>query len=271
MEKGKIFGMVVALVALLWAGVTSVAAKKLGEDYSVQGIQLGWVLIIAVVAVYAVAFLMKAGKKTVAKLTPIMAILVIAGLALSFVDAPNAVVPTGAITPNVTWKVTATTATANTTIDQNTKIITCIASVNSTSGKMVPKGKAGTFVNPKITFACRPDPESGSIVDLTQGASMQVRGSDPGKVIYSGGTDYALINKDSSGVKTYINWTYAGNTETVDRIITVQFGDTGNVNLSIYYNAAGVSKSLAGKTYSIPLTVAGESWVLSLYIDTVYT
>jgi hypothetical protein len=275
MKQNKIFGMLVALLALLGAGATVASAATLNEQITLMGFAIGYVFLAIAAIMVIIPLLMK--KKTILK-APVFVIFVIIFAvigAISFADMPdNLVNPqnTGAITPDVTWKVTAS-ATGNTTrINDDANTITVTCDVNFTSGAMYFKGNEGlAFVSPTVTFNCRPDPNSGSVTDLTQGATMEATATDPGKVIYSGGTDYALVTKNSEGTKAYLNWTYDGSTENEDRLVTVQFGATGVVNFTVDWNEAGVSKMAEGDSKTIPLSVAGETWTVQIFVSTVYT
>lgn len=275
MKTRKMFlGILVVLLALLGAGMTAVSAATINEQITFYGFAIGWFFLGIAAVMVVIPLLMK--KKNILK-APVFVIFVIIFAVIGlvcFADMPVNIIspPSAQVTPDVTWKVT-TTATGNTTrINDAAKTITVFCDVNSTAGTMTFKAaKWLPFVSPTISFNCRPDPNSGSVTDLTQGATMQVTATDPGKVIYSGGTDYALLVKTTDGTQTYLNWTYAGSTERENRLITIQFGTTGVVNFTLNWNEAGVSKMLAGDSKTIPLNVAGESWTIQLFVGTVYT
>jgi hypothetical protein len=271
-KKNMFFGMLVAFMTLLGAGATVASAATLNENITVSGIAIGWIFLGIAALMIIVPFLMK--KKTLMK-SPIFVIFVVIfgviGL-VSFADMPDSVfAPTAQVTSDVAWKVTATATGNSTRVNDVAKTITVTVDVNVTAGTVLYKGSSLAFVTPTIQFACRPDPSSGSITDLTQGATMQAAATDPGKVIYYGGTDYSLISRNTDGSKALLAWVYDGSTEYESRLITIQFGTTGTVNLTVDWNEGGVSKMSAGDSHTIPVSIAGESWIVQLFVSTVNT
>ncbi|MBE3085800.1 MAG: hypothetical protein IMZ64_06240 [Bacteroidetes bacterium] len=272
-KKNMFLAMLATFIALLGAGTSVASAATLNNEISFYGFGIGILFLGIAALMILIPILMK--KKTILKAPVFVIFVVIFGVIglVSFADIPDSVfAPTaGIITPDVTWKVT-TTATGNSTrINDVAKTITVTVDVNVTSGAVYYKGGKTTFVTPTIQFACRPDPSSGSITDLTQGATMQATASDPGKVIYYGGTDYSLISRNTDGSKALLAWVYDGSTEYESRLITIQFGSTGTVNLTIDWNEAGVSKMSAGDSKTIPVSIAGENWIVQLFVSTVNT
>jgi len=275
MEKSKKFlGILVVLLALLGASATVASAATINEQVTFYGFAIGWFFLAIAGLMIVIPLLMK--KKSILKAPVFVIFVIIFGIvgAICFADMPaNVVNPSSAsITPDVTWKVTPSCTSNTTRINTDAKTITITCDVNLTSGAMYFKNNEGlAFVSPTLTFNCRPDPNSGSVTDLTQGATMQVTATDPGKVIYYGGTDYSLLAKTSAGTETYLNWTYGGSAELEDRLITIQFGTTGVVNLTMDWNEAGVTKMSAGDSKTIPLSVAGENWTIQLFVSSVFT
>jgi len=97
--KKLVVMLFVALLGIV-GSATTVMGASLGAEYTMFGIELGWALIIGavIIALFGYYALNKKGMKA---LTPVIAILFIAGIALSFVqvtEQPTATTTTGATT-----------------------------------------------------------------------------------------------------------------------------------------------------------------------------
>ena len=272
MKRKNILAML--LIALIAAGLSvTTASASVGDGYGVMGFGLGWILLGGVGVVIVLAWGKVIKKAALKPITPILAVLVIAGLVLQFVDMP--VDETAGITPDIEWSVVGALQTypaVGCTLDNNARSISLMAVANTSSGRLMWSNSTsgldigwGHWMPIVINFSVTPTQTAG-VTDLTSGATTLLETTDPGKVVYAGGQSYDLIAKDSSGIQPLQNWTYTGTTEYGQRYITTQFGASGSVLLTINYNEAGVSKAATGKSFSFAATIAEETWTITLTI-----
>lgn len=90
MKNKQKFGLwLLMLVALVVGAGHSVSAEALGDGYSVMGINLGWALIGLAVLIVVLGWVDVLNKKVMKAATPVVALLLIVGLALAFVQVED--------------------------------------------------------------------------------------------------------------------------------------------------------------------------------------
>ena len=245
------------------------SAAKLGDAYSWEGIQIGYVLMVA--AIVCVVILYYALKiKPFKKAAPLFAIIFAAGLILALTDVAVEVEP-AEITPDVDWSVTASEVQGgNITINNEDDAILIMCHVNSTAGTILDVDDTA-FTQPIFNFTVAPTVTEG-LTDLQLGATTLAIMTNPDQAFTVSGTSYDLFSDVSgtSGEKD-VAWLADGTTEYESHYCTVQFGTSEVIRLTLTYNPAGISQLVAGTVKTSTVTVGGESYTISLLITGVLT
>ena len=119
----KIFGILLVAMLTIGASAITVSASAIGDDYSISGVGLGWVLIGIVIVIALIAWGMQVSKKVIKPFVPVLAILFIVGLCLQFVEVAE---EPAEITPGISWSVSAVCGTDDVTVDNDARTITAL-------------------------------------------------------------------------------------------------------------------------------------------------
>lgn len=266
----KLRNFIPLLTVFILSCLASIAsAAKLGDPYSWQGVQIGWIFIIAgVIIVFILWYALKTGsfKKS---LVPV-AIFIGIGFILALTDVAVEVTP-AEITPDVTWSVTATEHQGgNITIDNDENKIIIMCHVNSTAGTILDDDNTA-FTQPILNFTINPTQTEG-LTDLNLGATTLASVVNPDAAFTVSGTSYDLFS-DVSGTTgdKDIKWTADGTDEYEFHYVTVQFGSSEVAQLTITYNPAGISQLATGTIKSSTISIGGQTYTMSLIITGVIT
>ena len=258
------------LMVFILSGLATIAsAAKIGDPYSVWGVQIGYILIIAAIIL---AFVFYYGLKTAIfkKSLVFLALLVAVGLVLALTDV--AVEPEVAeITPGVSWSVTATEHQGgNITIDNDLNKIIVMAHVNSTAGTILDDDDTA-FTVPIINFTISPTVLEG-LTDVTLAATTVASVVNPDVAFTISGTSYDLFS-DVTGITgdKDVMWTADGTDEYEWHYVTVTFGSSEVAMLEANYNPAGVSQLPSGTIKSTTISIGGTTYTMSIIITGVIT
>jgi len=262
----KLFGMLLAFLLTIGASAITVSATAIGDDYSIGGVGLGWVLIGIVILIAVVAWGMQIAKKVMRPWIPILAIMFIAGLCLQFVEVAE---EPGAITPSISWSVSTTVDAGNVTVDDDARTITILCHVNSTAETMLDDDNTA-HTAPIINFTISPSQTEG-IVQTDQAVTTRAIVNNPDKEFTEDSTTYDLFADASGENKKDLQWTADGTTEYEVHYCTVNFGSSETVLLTITFLDDGISQCEAGESESFTLAIGGITYTGSLIITGVIT
>jgi hypothetical protein len=262
----KLFGMLLVMLIAIGASVTTVSAAKVGDDLSVGGVGLGWILIGIVVIIVVILLAVQVSKKAAKPFVPILAILLIAGLILQCVDVAE---EPGEITPSIIWSVSATADAGNVTIDDDARTITVLCHVNVTAETMLDDDDTA-HTAPIINFTISPTQTTG-LVDTSLGATTQAVVNNPDKEFTEDSTIYGLFADASGENKKDLAWVADGTTEYETHYCTVNFGSSETVLLTITFLDDGISQCEAGEAEAFSLAIGGITYTCSLIVTNVLT
>lgn len=259
MKRRNILTMLLVALIAIGASIETVAAAAVGDAYSMGGIGLGWILIGAVVILVVIAYALQVGKAAMKPFVPVLAIVLIAGLALQFVD----VAPEPAeITPSITWSVSATVDAGNMTIDDDARTITILYYEN-VSDEIINQTDSTAWVSPIINFTISPTQTTG-LVDTSLGATTLASVNNPDKEFTEDSTTYDLFQDASGENKKDLEWDADGTTEYETHYCTVSFGSSETVLLTIELLDDGLCQCEAGDSETFTLTIGGITYTASV-------
>lgn len=251
MEKisKKIIGKLLIYWAIIFAVImtaVTVSAKKVGDGYSVYGIQLGWVLIVlfGIIGFLILTKMVKLPKGTV-WFSFIVLILFIAGIFMVAVDVPTATITDTQGLGNMDFDITASALTTagvyypDTTFDDVSNVFIVPFHANRTSDLLKEHGDNSTYSDdPVLQFVCDPDYPA----DATEGYSKiyftitnpdLYVGSDP---------DNRVITETNDIVQ--LTWTdQDGNTDMVSGWASRALPTAITLNLTLNLYETGLAQS----------------------------
>jgi len=265
-KLNKILGMMlIAMLTLVASALTASAA--IGDDYSVSGVGLGWVLIGIVIVIALIVWGLQVKSKVIKPFVPVLAILVIAGLALQFVDV--AADTAASVTDDVTWDVTCTSSTADLTIDNDARTITKLiwadvdlAVINATDDSVW----AGVTDDPDLNFSITPSMAIG-VSSTTNQATTSCSVLTPDQAFTEDSTSYALFEEVSSGGDRNLAWTTDGTSDYENKLCTVTIGASETARLVIGLLDDGLSQREAGESHSFQISVGGVTYTMTVIIS----
>ncbi len=254
-------------ISMLITTITAYA-KKFGDDYSVWGIQLGWIFVIVTVIIGFLVLCFALSGLLDKKIGGIIGIPILIFFCIGLIMVSVDVIEEAKIT-GVTWEVEINSASgSNVTYDDDAGTITCLCHVNSSSGTILDDTD-GTYINPTINWTISPSASAG-ITKLDKGATSTVSVTNPDYQYTEDGTDYYLIAK-SSGGKRDVNFTNDGISEYEEKSVTVQYGTTEYVELWIEWHDTGVATLEAGEQKSITADICGSTYTITIIVTGVIT
>jgi len=262
-KLNKILGMlVIEMLAVVASAITASAA--IGDDYSVGGVGLGWVLVGIVVVIALIAWGMQVTKAAIKPFVPILAVLLIVGLALQYVEvAPEA----ADITDTVTWEVSATVDAGNMTIDNDARTINIQFFQNTTDAKI--NGTTATlplgclWVAPIINFTISPEGSEG-ITTTASYATTRGRVNNPDTTFTEDAATYDLFADASSSGNKDVVWTADGTTAYETRLCTVDMGSSETVLLTLGFLQTGLYRFEIGDSTSFTITLGGITYTATI-------
>lgn len=273
MKRRNILTMLLIFLAGIGASIQTASAAALGDAWSVGGVGFGWILIGLVVAVAVIAMAFQVSKAAMKPFVPILAILLIAGLALQFVDV--AAEP-AEITPATIWSVSTSvdSATNQTTVDDDARTITILCKVNSTAETMNNTWDSGGtgegFVNPIINFTIAPSQTEG-IISTDLAATTLASVNNPDQDFTEDGATHDLFADASGENKKDVNWTADDTEDYETHYCVVNFGSSETVLLTIVFQEDGISTLDIGESESFTITIGGITYTVTLTVIGVMT
>ena len=252
-RKMKGFRMVlISMILVFIAGVQTAMAAKLGADYAVGGIELGWVLIGLALLIFILGWAKVISTAMFKKFASIAIVLLVAGIALSFVDVED--VDEGQID-------TVTGATFD--IDPG--------GYCSTKGSESWDDAETTFTIPlEITGSNELDGNKSSVnFTITPNYPLGAETTNLAECYFK--TDYLMkyggeyVLEENSGVY-YANWTYASGTkdkqtEDYEAHTGMALTESGWANISYTYDS-GTSDCFSAELDSIGDSI---SWHVTFF------
>ena len=269
MKRRNILTMLLISLAAIGASIETAAAAAVGDAYSMGGIGLGWILIGLVVVIALLAWGKVIGAKAIKPMVPVLAILLIAGLALQFVDV--AAEP-AEITPTTVWSVSTTvdSVTNQTTTDDDARTITILCYVNSKTDTMNNTWSGNTWEHPIINFTIAPSQTEG-IISTDLAATMLASVNNPDQEFTEDSTTYDLFADASGENKKDVNWSADGTLDYETHYCTVNFGSSETVLITIVFLDDGISQLEAGESKSFTLTIGGITYTATIIVTAVLT
>ena len=255
----KIFGMLLVTLIAIGASVTTVSAAKVGDDLSVGGVGLGWILIVLVVIIVVILLAVQVTKKAAKPFVPILALILIAGLILQCVDV--AVEP-AEVTPGIIWSVSATIDAGNVTVDDDARTITALYYEN-TSDSIMNDTDSTAYTSPIINFTIAPVQAEG-LVDTTLAATTRAYVINPDQEFTEDSTTYDLFLDASGEDKKDLEWDADDTTEYETHYCTVALGSTETVLLTVEFLDDGLCECEAGDAESFTISIGGIIYTMSI-------
>jgi len=269
--KRKIERNVIGITVLVFVTIamlaTTVSATAIGDSYSVMGIGLGWLLIgiVVVIALLAWAKVFKAS--AVKPFAALLGIMLIVGLALQFVDVTEA--PSGEVTPDITWSVSATVDAGNVTVDDDARTITALCHINTTADTMLDDDDTA-YTAPIINFTLAPSQTTG-LVDTSLGATTLASVANPDQEFTEDSTQYDLFADASGENKKNLVWTADDTTEYETHYCTVTLGSSETVLLTINFLDDGISQCETGESETFTVTIGDITYTATIIITDAIT
>ena len=262
----KIFGILLVAMLTIGASAITVSASAIGDDYSISGVGLGWVLIGIVIVIALIAWGMQVSKKVIKPFVPVLAILFIVGLCLQFVEVAE---EPAEITPGASWSVSAVCGTDDVTVDNDARTITALIWADVDLEVINGTDDAAWVAitdDPLINFTVSPSMAEG-ISTTTQQATTRCRVSNPDKTFTEDSTSYDLFADASGGEYKDLKWTADGTDEYEDRLCTVTLGSSETVQLQIIWLDDGLSQCEAGETETFTIGIGGVTYTMTIIIS----
>ena len=256
--------MLIAMLTLIASAIT-VSATAIGDDYNVGGVGLGWILVGAVVVIALIAWGLQVTKKAIKPFVPVLAIVLIAGLCLQFVEVtPEA----AAITEDVTWDVTCASSTDDITIDNDGRTITKLiwADVDLEVINGTDDGAwVATTDDPDLNFTISPSLAEG-VSETTNQATTNCRVLTPDQTFTEDSTAYDLFEDASTGGDKNLVWTTDGTDDYESKLCTVTIGGSETARLVINLLDDGLSQREAGESHSFQISIGGITYTMTVII-----
>lgn len=263
MKIRKILGMLTLCVLALVVSATT-ALGAWGDAYSVYGVGLGWVLVGAVIVIAIVAWVMQVTKKVIKPFVPVLAIVLIVGLAMQFVD----VTPVADVTEQVTWSVSAESGSSDMTIDNDARTITKLIWADVDLEVINNTGDvawiAGTD-DPVVNFTISPSMAIGVSV-TTEQATTNCAVNTPDQTFTEDGTSYDLFEEVASGGDRNLVWTTDGTDDYETKLCTVTIGGSEVAKLYINLLDDGLSQLEAGETQTFGISVGEITYTMTVIV-----
>ena len=260
----KIIPMVLLFIGAILTLVTTVSAAKLGDPYTWQGVQIGWVLVIATIVI-AIILWYTLKSAPFKKAVPILVIVCAAGLVLGLTDV--AIEP-AAITDDVTWDVTCASDTDDITIDNDARTITKLIYADATN-EVINATDDSVWVaaddDPWLNFTITPSMAVG-ISTTTNQATTNCAVLNPDKTFTEDSTSYALFEEVSSGGDRNVPWTTDGTDDYESKLCTVTIGSSEVAQLKINYLDDGLSQFEAGESQAFVISIGGISYTMTVIV-----
>ena len=272
----KILGIISMIMLLVGTLVTTVSASTaIGDPYAWNGIQVGWWLIILAVLIGGVVLFFVDKELWKKGMIPTV-LFAIVGVILVL---PIVSTPLAETTSTIAWSITSavdSSATNQTTTDDDARTITILCKVNSTTETMNNTwdevgavGSKSTFVNPVINFTISPSQTEG-IVDTDKGVTGLASVNNPDQEFTEDSTTYDLFADASGENKKDVNWTGSGSTEDYEsKYYTVNFGNEDYAILTIVFLDDGISQLEAGESESFTITICGITYTATIIVTEV--
>jgi len=176
------------------------------------------------------------------------------------------------VTPSVDWNVTCEPGSNDDVVNDQARTITIFCDVNKTTQKMYQLGTLIDLTHTDLYFEIAPQKQSGSVVNISQGYVTECGVINPGafSIYASAGSDISLVTKNNQNLYNFI-WNYGGNDKFEKITVTSTSFFPTEVDLTIVWNALGVSLIGAGESKTVNLNVAGEFWTIFLNVNNVWT
>ena len=262
--KIKIPLLVAFLLFIL--GVATASATKLGDAYSWQGIQIGWILIVLGVVIGFGAWAFAKKVATAKKFAlPVIALIGI-GLLLAITDV--SVVAPADITADVTWDVTCASSTDDITIDNDGRTITKLIWADATNEVINGTGDAvwtAAGDDPWLNFTISPSLAVG-VSSTTNQATTRCSVLTPDQSFTEDSTSYDLFEDASTGGDKNLIWTTDGTTDYESKLCTVTIGGSETAALVINFLDDGLCIREAGESHSFQISVGGVTYTMTLII-----
>jgi hypothetical protein len=257
-----------AFILLVLTTVT-VSAAKVGDPYTYLGVQIGWWIFFGVIGlslVLALVFKIKV-LEAAWRVFAVLAVIAVIGLVIANFDM--AVTPEPAdITPDVTWDVTATSSSSDTTIDNDARTIT----------KLIGTFAAGSVINSTVDQAWV-DAEDDLWVNFSISPSMAIGVSlttnqattncivyNPDQKFTEDSTSYFLFELVSSGGDRNLAWTTDGTTDYESKLCTVTIGGAETAGLRVNLLDDGLCLREAGDTNVFTISVGGITYTVYVIV-----
>jgi len=246
----KKIGMLVLalLLMLIGAGITATtaSAKAIGEDYTIMGFNAGWVLIgigVALALLFGNKILKMPKAVGLKPMATFVALLLVIGFAMVFVQGPAAT--TGEITglPNINFDIEASAVTTDgsyypdTTYDEDSGLFTVPFKANTTGSNLSEHGDNSTYGDdPRMNFTIKAELNDDS--DDDDLAIIYFEIVNPTLYVASDADNYVLTKTND---KHQATWTdQDGNTNTVSGWTSGGIEETFTVTLDLDLYEAGL-------------------------------
>ncbi len=280
-RKSKILGIVAMILAMIGTLVTTVSAKAIGADYTIQGFPAGGVIVIfaAIIgALFAFGVLKMPEAVGIKPIVGIVAIMLVIGLGMIFIETPT---PKAEVTglADMEFSIEASAITTagsyypDTSFDDSSNLFTVPYKANTTSSLLNEHGDNSTYSDdPRLNFTIRADfPADADDDDL---AIIYYEILNPTLYTESDADNYVLVKTDDvhqavwtdqdGSTSDVLGWTAGGIEETLTLSLDLELYETG-LQLADVFNGVVMNikfhnqANTWSETYQIYF-VCTESW-----------
>lgn len=246
-EKSKIIMIATAIMLLAMGLVTStVSAATWGDTYTAGGFNLGYILIIVSIILFAGARWADFLKDLKKPLCVIAVVMLMIGGVIGFVQIPAADIPTGDVTASVNWDIDASALTTDGTYYPDTTFEDYTSgggqfvvpyAANLTADTLYEDGDNSSYSDdPVLQFVCEPDAPEGTLTTEMFTLYYEVVNPD---LYCASDADNRVITETSDIVQA--TWTDdEANTDMVTGWVKTTANDPMTINLTLNLYEAGL-------------------------------
>lgn len=250
-RKMNILGMLSMIALAVGASAVTVSAKAIGAGYKIFGFEAGWILVgvsVVLILMFASKIIKMPKSIGIKPVAFIIAVMLIAGLAMVFVETPT---PTASTTglADLEFDIEASAITTqgsyypDTTFDEASGLFTIPYKCNTTSDLLYEHGDNSSYSDdPRLNFSIKADfPDDADDDDL---AIIYFEVVNPDLYTESDPDNYVLVKTDDKhqaiwtdqdgGENTISGWTTGGIEETLTVTLDLELYETGLAQADVF-------------------------------------